>query len=80
MRASDQISDIVELEVVSWLETGVISISRHTIGLQTQQLVGYFLREDVDAATEVRMRYNPLFKDLFCMTYPIPETLKVHSC
>lgn len=64
--------DGLTLPFLSLGATGVISVASHIIGPQMQQLIKYFLEGDVDAATEIHMRYTPLFNDLFCMTNPIP--------
>lgn len=76
LRVTDQISGIVEPEAVSWPASGVISVARHIIGPQTQQLVKFLFGEGVDSATEIHMRYNPLSKDLFCSTNPIPRDIQ----
>lgn len=64
--------DGLTLPFLSLGATGVISVASHLIGPELQKMVKHFINGEVDAATEIHMRYNTLFNDLFCMTNPIP--------
>lgn len=55
--------------------TGVVSVASHLIGDSLQAMVQAFLSGKVQAATEIHLKFLPLFKALFVTTNPIPVKL-----
>lgn len=52
--------------------SGVVSVASHFIGNEIQDMVRKYIAGDVEKAMDIHLRYSKLFKDLFCMTNPIP--------
>jgi 4-hydroxy-tetrahydrodipicolinate synthase len=50
---------------------GVVSVVAHLAGERLQQMIGAFLRGDVDTAREVHLGLMPLFTGLFRVTNPV---------
>lgn len=64
--------DGLTLPFLSMGATGVVSVASHIIGPQMQQMVRSYIDGNVNGATDIHLKYYPLFNDLFCMTNPIP--------
>lgn len=64
--------DALTLPFLSLGASGVVSVASHLVGPQLQRMIRAYVGGDVATATEINMRYNALFNDLFCMTNPIP--------
>jgi 4-hydroxy-tetrahydrodipicolinate synthase len=55
--------------------TGVVSVASHLIGDSLKAMVQAFLSGKVQTATEIHLKFLPLFKALFVTTNPIPVKL-----
>jgi 4-hydroxy-tetrahydrodipicolinate synthase len=64
--------DGMTLPFLSLGASGVVSVASHFVGNQIQDMVQRFLAGDVAGASDIHMKYERLFIDLFCMSNPIP--------
>jgi 4-hydroxy-tetrahydrodipicolinate synthase len=51
---------------------GVVSVASHLDGVRLQEMIRCFNTGEVARAVQMNLQLFPLFKNLFCMTNPIP--------
>lgn len=64
--------DSLTLPMLAVGAQGVISVASHLVGDALQQMIQAFEQGQVKTATQIHLRYFPLFKALFSSTNPIP--------
>lgn len=70
--------DSLTLPFMSVGARGVISVASNIFPAETQAMVQFFLRGEVDAALAIHHRLTPLFKALFCEPNPVPVKTAMH--
>lgn len=64
--------DGMTLPFLSLGGSGIVSVAGHFVGNEIQQMIAKFLGGDPAGALAIHMKYERLFRDLFCMANPIP--------
>jgi 4-hydroxy-tetrahydrodipicolinate synthase len=64
--------DSLTLPILSVGGAGVVSVASHLVGDLMQQMVQAFFQGQYQAATDIHLKLEPLFKALFATTNPIP--------
>lgn len=64
--------DSLTLPMLAVGSAGVVSVASHLVGLSLQAMVKAFFAGNVTVATELHLKFLPLFKALFLTTNPIP--------
>lgn len=64
--------DFLTLPLMTVGGVGVVSVASHLVGDRLQEMIRCFEAGDVAAAIQINLQLFPLFKNLFCMTNPIP--------
>ena len=64
--------DSLTLPMLALGAYGVISVAAHLIGPQIRRMVQAFVAGDIKEATELHLRYFPIFRKLFLTTSPVP--------
>lgn len=64
--------DSATLPMLSIGACGVVSVASHLIGNEINEMIQAYERGDNAGAAELHHRYFPVFKELFCITSPIP--------
>jgi len=73
--------DSLTLPLLAIGAKGVVSVASHLVGNQLQQMIQAFNAGQVALASEIHLRFFPLFKALFLSTNPIPikQALKLQG-
>ncbi|MGK7883503.1 MAG: 4-hydroxy-tetrahydrodipicolinate synthase [Crocosphaera sp.] len=64
--------DFLTLPLLTVGGVGVVSVSSHLVGLQMQEMIAAYNKQQGSRASEINVKLFPLFKVLFCTTNPIP--------
>ncbi len=64
--------DSLTLPLLAVGGAGVVSVASHLAGREIRQMIDAFFAGDVRRATEIHLRFWPLFKVLFITTNPVP--------
>lgn len=64
--------DFLTLPLMTVGGVGVVSVASHLVGCSLQQMIQAFIEGKVEEAISINLSLSSLFKQLFCMTNPIP--------
>ncbi|CDN11895.1 Dihydrodipicolinate synthase [Richelia intracellularis] len=64
--------DSLTLPMLAIGAKGVVSVASHLVGKELQQMIKAFSEGDTNLASQIHLRFFPLFKVLFATTSPIP--------
>lgn len=64
--------DSLTLPMMAVGAAGVVSVAAHIVGRRMKEMIGAFVKGDVETAQKAHLELFPIFKGLFLTTSPIP--------